>query len=111
MDSNNVVVVRGLFSSEPYLRELPAGGIVTQFDVTTRTSALSASVPVAAYDRTVDVAAGDEVVVIGHVNRRFFRTGGTTQSRTELVAGEVIRASRKRAVEKAISALKKMLTG
>ena len=30
--------------------------------------------------------AGDEVVVTGRVQRRFFRAGGATQSRTEVVA-------------------------
>jgi single-strand DNA-binding protein len=33
---------------------------------------------------------GSEVVVAGHVRRRFFRAGGVTQSRTEVVATRVI---------------------
>ena len=111
MDSNNLVVIRGVVASEPYIRELPSGGIVTQLDITTRSEALTASVPVAVYDRTVDAAHGDEVVVIGHVNRRFFRAGGVTQSRTELVAGDVVRVSRKRAVEKALAIATSLLTG
>jgi single-strand DNA-binding protein len=110
MDVNNLVVVRGVVSSEPRIRELPAGGVVTQLDVTTRSEALTASVPVAVYDRDVDANSGDEVVVTGHIKRRFFRAGGVTQSRTELVAGEVIRVSRKRAVEKAVAAAAGLLT-
>lgn len=109
MDSNNLVVIRGVVSNEPRIRELPSGGIVTQLDVTTRSEALTASVPVAVYDRTVDAVAGDEVVVTGHLNRRFFRAGGVTQSRTELVAGDVVRVSRKRTVEKAISTVAELL--
>ncbi len=111
MDSNNLVVVRGIVSREPYIRQLPSGGIVTQLDVTTRSETLTASVPIAVHDRAVDAVAGDEVVVIGHVDRRFFRAGGVTQSRTELIAGDVVRVGRKRAVAKAISAATELLTG
>jgi single-strand DNA-binding protein len=32
----------------------------------------------------------EEVVVLGRVRRRFFRTGGGTQSRTEVVADQVV---------------------
>lgn len=111
MDVNNLVLVRGVVSSEPRIRELPAGGVVTQLDVTTRSEALTASVPVAVYDRDVDAASGDEVVVTGHVKRRFFRTGGVTQSRTELVADQVLRVTRRRAVQKAITAATELLSG
>jgi len=111
MDSNNLVVIRGVVTSEPRVRELPSGGTVTQLDVTTRSEALTASVPVAVYERTVDAVAGDEVVVTGHVSRRFFRAGGVTQSRTELVAAEVVRVSRKRAVERALSTVADLLAG
>lgn len=103
MDSNNLVVVRGVVSSEPNIRELPAGGIVTQLDVVTRTDGRAAAVPVAVYDRTVDAAAGDEVVVTGHVRRRFFRAAGVTQSRTEVVAAGIARASRRRTIEKMLT--------
>ncbi|HET7523922.1 MAG TPA: hypothetical protein VFJ79_07250, partial [Acidimicrobiales bacterium] len=36
--------------------------------------------------------AGVGVVVVGRVRRRFFRSGGVTQSRTEVVASRVVRA-------------------
>jgi hypothetical protein len=36
------------------------------------------------------IAAGDEVVLTGRVRRRFFRTAGGTQSRTEVVADRVV---------------------
>ena len=35
-------------------------------------------------------AAGDEVLVTGRIRRRFFRAGGVTQSRTEVVATDVV---------------------
>lgn len=111
MDVNNLVVVRGVVSSEPRIRELPSGGVVTQLDITTRGDALTTSVPIAIYDRPVDAAKGDQVIATGHINRRFFRAGGVTQSRTELVAGDVVRISRKRAVEKALAAAADLLAG
>ena len=111
MDANNVVIVRGVVSSDPNTRELPSGSVVTQLDITTRSDVLTASVPVAVYDRAVDAVKGDEVVVTGYVNRRFFRTGGTTQSRTELIAGDVVRVTRKRTVEKMIAAATTLLAG
>jgi single-strand DNA-binding protein len=103
MDINNVVVVRGVVSSEPRLRELTSGVVVTQLDVTTRSEARTTSVPISVHDSVVDAVAGDEVIVTGHVNRRFFRSGGVTQSRTELIADNVVRTRRTRAAHKALA--------
>ena len=103
MDANNLVVIRGVVSSEPRIRDLPSGSVVTQLDVTTRSESLTASVPIAVHDHVVDAAEGDEVVVTGHISRRFFRAGGVTQSRTELVAGDVVRVRRRRTVERALA--------
>jgi single-strand DNA-binding protein len=47
--------------------------------------------------------AGDEVVVVGAVRRRFFRAGGATQSRTEVVASAVLKATQRKAVAKALT--------
>ena len=102
MDAINVVVLRGVITSEPRVRELPSGSVVTQLEVTTRGDELTASVPVVVHDRPVTVTAGDEVVVRGHVHRRFFRAGGVTQSRTEVVAAEVVRSRRSRSVERTL---------
>lgn len=44
----------------------------------------------------LDHATGDAVVVLGRVRRRFFRTGGATASRTELVAERVAAAGERR---------------
>jgi single-strand DNA-binding protein len=55
----------------------------------------------------LDLEPGTEVVVTGHVRRRFFRAGGSTQSRTEVVADQVVkaraRAKARRAVEEALA--------
>jgi single-strand DNA-binding protein len=53
------------------------------------------SVPVAWFDPPAaasGLVAGDEVVVVGRVRRRFFRAGGATASRTEVVAAKVVPA-------------------
>jgi single-strand DNA-binding protein len=100
----NLAVLRGTVSSEPRERELPSGASVTQLEVTTRTETATSSVPVVVHDRPVEIGAGDEIVVIGHVHRRFFRVGGQTQSRTEVVAARVLRTSRRRTVERALAA-------
>lgn len=105
MDASNLVVLRGTITSEPRRRELPSGGVVTQIELTTRSDSLTTSVPVVVHDRPVDVGTGDEVVVTGHVSRRFFRAGGVTRSRTEVVAAAVIKATRLRTVERALVAV------
>ncbi len=94
----NIAVIRGSIRAEPTVRELPGGGVVVQFDVATTTERdgrqLSVSVPIAWNDPTTTqrgiLAGGSEVLVVGTVRRRFFRVGGVTQSRTEVVADAVV---------------------
>ena len=110
MDATNIAVLRGTVSSEPRRRELTSGAIVTQVEVTTRGSTTS-SVPVAVFDREVTVVAGDDVLVVGRVHRRFFRAGGVTQSRTEVVADRLVPARHRRRVERAVAAAVEQLGG
>jgi single-strand DNA-binding protein len=109
----NVVVLRGTLSRDPEHRELPSGDRLAALEVTVRpedagegaTRPKAESVPVAWFDPPAAVsrmAAGDEVVVVGRVRRRFFRAGGATVSRTEVVAERVVSA---RAAAKVASAL------
>jgi hypothetical protein len=109
MYPSNVVVLRGRVSSEPRRRELPSGSVVLLLEVTTRSEGLTASVPVEWLDPTGEVAADAEVVVIGHVRRRFFRVRGVTESRTEVAAERVVPAARtrdvRRALERAVAAI------
>ena len=109
MDANNVVVVRGTISSEPVVRTLPSGDSVTQIELTTRMANGTTSVPVSVHDAPVTVDAGDEIVVTGHVSRRFFRAGGVTQARTEVIATQVIKATRRKTVDKAVAAAAELL--
>ena len=55
--------------------------------------------------------AGHEVIVVGHVRRRFFRSGGATQSRTEVVAEGLIRPRRQRDVERLLAPVTDALRG
>lgn len=98
MHPSNLVVLRGLITSEPAVRELPSGLSVTQVELTSRCDGAAVSVPVVVEGRPVAARAGDEVVVVGHVRRRFFRAGGATQSRTEVVAAGLVPSSRRRQV-------------
>ena len=110
MNSNNVVLLQGRVSSEPRVRELPSGSAVVNIEVTTTLDEGSVSVPVVLDGSTVECTAGDEVLVVGHVRRRFFRAGGVTQLRTEVHAERVVRASRTRAARKLVDAVATLLT-
>ena len=50
-------------------------------------------------------------MVRGSVRRRFFRAGGTTQSRTEVVADEVVAITRRRQVTKLLATAAEQLGG
>ncbi|HYN32190.1 MAG TPA: hypothetical protein VES40_06170 [Ilumatobacteraceae bacterium] len=109
----NVAVLRGAVRGEPVTRVLPSGGVVVQFDVSTavrsRGTVSTTSVPVAWADPSsvsmACLADGNELVVVGTVQRRFFRVGGATQSRTEVVAESVIPARRRKQVDAALDAV------
>ena len=107
----NIVVLRGSLSSDPVLRSLSSGSQLASLEVSTPVDGGLASVPVAWFDPPADLSLeqGTEVVVVGVARRRFFRSGGTTQSRTEVVATEGVVASQKRrvrsAVDRAVAAL------
>jgi single-strand DNA-binding protein len=112
MSERNLVVLRGALVNEPTARELPSGSVVVQFDVTTRDDAGTQSVPVAWFDPPgggLAASTGDELVVVGSVRRRFFRAGGVTQSRTEVVADHVVRAAERRQARRALAAARTAL--
>jgi len=93
----NLVVLEGLLAKPAQHRELPSGSRLLTLEVTVRRAEGPAEpVPVAWFDAPAWASALDEgspVVVIGRVRRRFFRAGGATQSRTEVVAERVLRAT------------------
>lgn len=114
---DNLAILRGAVVADPLTRELPAGGVVAQFDLTTRVDtggrAVNVSVPIAWPDppaRSLDaISSGTDVVIIGTVRRRFFRVGGATQSRTEVHAEQVIAARRHKQVDAALAIIAERL--
>lgn len=92
----NVVVLSGLLARPARDVALPSGSRLLSLEVTVRRAEGPAeTVPVTWLDAPAWATALDEgtaVVVTGRVRRRFFRAGGVTQSRTEVVAARVARA-------------------
>jgi single-strand DNA-binding protein len=105
----NVVAIRGHLSRPAEERVLPTSGDrLVGLDLTVRREGAdkAESVPVVWHDPPASASsldAGDEVVVVGHVARRFFRVGGSTQSRTEVVA-RIVLPVRSKKVEAALAA-------
>ena len=85
---------------------LPSGSTLVVLQVTTRTDdGVTTSVPVVVWDpptATELLDVGDEVVVVGRVRRRFFRTGAGSASRVEIEAEQVVPAANRRRVQAVI---------
>lgn len=93
----NIVVLRGSLSRPPVTRELPSGDRLVTYEVTTRAADgdRAETVPVTWFEAppaASDIEVDSEVVIAGRVRRRFFRAGGATQSRVEVVATAVVSA-------------------
>jgi hypothetical protein len=101
----NVVVLRGRLTSASARRTLSSGAELLNLEITTSTDVGQMTVPVAWFDPPIDhePAIGEELVVRGTVRRRFFRTAAGTQSRTEVVADEVVPAARRRQISKLLA--------
>ncbi len=102
----NLAVLVGTLSREPELRSLPSGTEVLALELTVHPEGAPAeSVPIAWYDAPPAAAswpAGEELLVTGRTRRRFFRVGGATQSRTEVVATRAVPTRRAAAARKAL---------
>jgi single-strand DNA-binding protein len=111
----NLAVLVGTLSRPAELRELPSGDRLVALEVTVRPDGGPAeSVPVAWSGAPVAAArwvAGEEVLVVGRVRRRFFRAGGVTQSRTEVAATVAVPTRRGVAAGKALQAAMEVLSG
>ena len=109
----NLAVLVGTLSRAPEPRSLPSGDEVLSLELTIRADGSPTdSVPVAWLNPNGSAGAidvGDELLVVGRVRRRFFKVGGATQSRTEVVASRVVPtrkvASATKALEAALAAL------
>ena len=103
----NVTVLQGCLSRPPEVRELPSGDVLVSYDITVpaREGRRAESVPVVWPDAPATAASLEpdtEVVVVGRVRRRFFRAGGSTQSRTEVVADQVVPARQVKRAERLV---------
>lgn len=107
----NITVLQGCLSRPPERRTLPSGDVLVAYEVTVPSSGerRAESVPVVWFDApasAADLEPDTDVVVVGRVRRRFFRAGGSTQSRTEVVAEQVVPARQaKRASRLVLGAL------
>ena len=116
----NIVVLVGRLSSPPRRTELPSGDERWAFELSCNSHpaspvpAMSAagetvtlSVPIAVASSVTGIDrfdTGTELVVAGVVRRRFYRAGGITQSRTEVVAQSVVEITARRPAAKALAA-------
>jgi len=104
----NLTVLVGHLSRPPELRLLPSGDSVLTLELTVRAEgAPTDSVPVAWFEPPPHAAGwevGEELLVTGRTRRRFFRAGGVTQSRTEVVAVTATPTRRAAAARKALRA-------
>jgi single-strand DNA-binding protein len=109
--ATNVVALVGRLARPPESRELPSGDRLVAYEVTVaREGERAEGVPVVwfgAPPTAIDHDVDDAVVVVGRVRRRFYRAGGATQSRTEVVAETVVAA---RQAKRASAALRSACT-
>jgi single-strand DNA-binding protein len=109
----SITVVSGSLSRAAERRDLKSGDTVVNLELTSRCGpGLAESVPVVWPDAPVwadALATGDRVVVVGRVRRRFFRAGGTTASRTEVLAERVVPESKRARVRAAVELAQRRL--
>jgi len=102
----NIVILQGTLSRPAQQRLLDSGDRLVAYDVTVRKEGERAdSVPVVWFGAPASAGELDvdtEVVVTGRVRRRFFRAGGATQSRTEVVADAVVPTRQRKKARAAI---------
>jgi len=102
----NVALLIGRLSRPAEPRDLPSGDRLVQYEVTIPSETGRAeSVPVVwvnAPASAEDYDVDEKVVVVGRVRRRFFQAGGSTQSRTEVVADAVVPARQAKRAQAAV---------
>jgi len=110
----NLAVLRGPLSSVPEQRILESGTAVATLAVRTTLEGKATSVPVTVWDPPAWIAElgeGDELVVLGAVRRRFYRSASGTGSRVDVEATYVGRVTRRdrttwrRRIDAAVAAL------
>lgn len=107
----NIVILSGHLSSPPRCTELPSGTVRWNLEVSCAVpDGRVLGVPVS-WEGQVPEGwdTGTSVAVAGVVRRRFFRAGGSTQSRTEVDAAAVVEITKRRSESAAISRAAKAL--
>ncbi|HZP30479.1 MAG TPA: single-stranded DNA-binding protein [Acidimicrobiia bacterium] len=96
----NVAVLRGVCPNPPDVRVLESGRRLGSLALRTHgPGARATSVPVTVWDPPTwleTLAGGEELVVVGAVHRRFFRTPTGSAAKAEVEATYVARATPKR---------------
>jgi len=102
--STNIAVVRGALVAQPTVRVIDRHQRATTFDLATLVAGRRVVVPVVALNMDLPmIKVGDEVTVVGHVRRRFFRVGPRTQSITELLVEQIVPGTKSARLEKLFS--------
>jgi single-strand DNA-binding protein len=107
----NIVMLVGRLSSAPRCTELPSGTVRWNLEVScTVPDGRVLGVPVSWESDVPDTwDTGTEVAVAGVVRRRFFRVGGSTQSRTEVEAASIVEVTKRRSASQAVARAAKAL--
>lgn len=104
--NTNVSLVRGTLVALPTVRVIDRHQRATTFDLATIVGGKRAVVPVVALNMDLPIIkVGDDVTVLGHVRRRFFRVGARTQSVTELMVEHIVSGNKTARLEKLYAAL------
>lgn len=103
----NVAVILGRLSRPGAERVLPSGDRLLSLELSVSHAGQRAeTLPVVVFEPPSSAShldAGEEVLVIGRVRRRFFRAAGTLQARTEVVARTVVATRRAGRARKALA--------
>lgn len=96
----SLVVLRGVVRDAGTLIELADGRTLRAVDLVTDGGPINLVWEAGAPPG--DVADGEDVVVVGSLRRRFFRTAGRTVGVTEVVAERAVRARRRAVVDRTL---------
>jgi len=103
----NITVVTGHLARPPEHRTLPSGEELVGYELrVVGPDGRAESVPVSCPAPPAGAQAlevGEALLVVGRVRRRFFRAGGSTQSRTEVVASAIVPVRRRAAVRRLVA--------
>lgn len=98
----SLVVLRGVVRDAGTLIELSDGRTLRTVDLATADGPINLIWDADASPG--DIADGEDVVVVGRLRRRFFRTGGRTVGVTEVVVERSVRARRRAVAERTLEA-------